>query len=91
MAINRGALEHKYKNEIHCNELAILPYYIANLNIEYTYQQKMGKYEEFKNICLVDTLENTVYEGKQGNQGKRKKIIEKMCYVARPAARTVSM
>lgn len=38
-------LTHKYKHEIHCNELAILPYYIANLNIEFTYQQKMGKYE----------------------------------------------
>jgi len=35
-------LEYKYKNEIHCNEVAILPYYIANLNIEYTYRQKMG-------------------------------------------------
>lgn len=34
-------LAHKYLHEIHCNELAILPYYIANLNIEYTYQQKM--------------------------------------------------
>ncbi|MBD2054810.1 N-6 DNA methylase [Oculatella sp. FACHB-28] len=58
-------LEHKYKNEIHCNEVAILPYYIANLNIEFTYQQKMGKYEEFKNICLVDTLEHCGFEGKQ--------------------------
>jgi predicted helicase len=58
-------LEHKYKNEIHCNELAILPYYIANLNIEYTYQQKMGQYEEFKNICLVDTLDHCTADGHQ--------------------------
>jgi len=58
-------LEHKYKNEIHCNEVAILPYYIANLNIEFTYQQKMGEYEEFKNICLVDTLDHCGFEGKQ--------------------------
>ena len=58
-------LEHKYKNEIHCNEVAILPYYIANLNIEFTYQQKMGKYEEFRNICLVDTLDHCGFEGKQ--------------------------
>jgi predicted helicase len=35
-----GKLEHKYKNEMHCNEVAILPYYIANLNIEATYKQK---------------------------------------------------
>lgn len=60
-------LEEKYKNEIHCNELAILPYYIANLNIEYTYQQKMNKYKPFENIVFVDTLDNLGFgfEGKQ--------------------------
>jgi len=58
-------LEHKYKREIHCNEVAILPYYIANLNIEFTYQQKMGKYEEFKNICLVDTLDHCTFNEQQ--------------------------
>lgn len=58
-------LEHKYQHEIHCNEMAILPYYIANLNIEFTYAQKMGKYEEFKNICLVDRLDHCGFEGKQ--------------------------
>jgi predicted helicase len=52
-------LRYKYQQEIHCNEVSILPYYIANLNIEYTYQQKMGEYLEFKNICLVDTLDHT--------------------------------
>jgi len=51
-------LEYKYKNELHCNEVAILPYYVANLNIEYTYKQKTGKYEEFTNICFVDTIDN---------------------------------
>jgi len=61
-------LEYKYKNEIHANEVAILPYYIANLNIEYTYQQKMGTYETFENIVFVDTLDNLGFEfrGKQG-------------------------
>jgi predicted helicase len=63
----KNKLTYKYKNEIHCNEVAILPYYIANLNIEFTYQQKMGKYEEFNNICLVDTLDHTTFEGKQGD------------------------
>ncbi|QWR76109.1 type ISP restriction/modification enzyme [Candidatus Magnetomonas plexicatena] len=51
-------LDYKYKNEIHANEVSILPYYIANLNIEYTFKQKMGYYEEFKNVCFVDTLDN---------------------------------
>ncbi|MDM8559012.1 type ISP restriction/modification enzyme [Candidatus Parabeggiatoa sp. HSG14] len=58
----KSRLPAKYKNEIHCNEVSILPYYIANLNIEYTYQQKMGKYEEFGNICFVDTLDNVGFE-----------------------------
>lgn len=54
----KNRLPLKYENEIHCNETAILPYYIANLNIEFTYSQKMGQYAEFKNICFVDTLDN---------------------------------
>ena len=51
-------LEHKYLHEIHANEVAILPYYIANLNIEYTYKERMGRYLEFPNLCFVDTLDN---------------------------------
>jgi predicted helicase len=60
-------LPYKYENEIHCNEVAILPYYVANLNIEYTYKQKIGQYVEFKNICFVDTLDNLGFDfaGKQ--------------------------
>jgi predicted helicase len=63
----KDLLQYKYENEIHCNEVAILPYYIANLNIEYTFAQKMGKYAEFKNICFVDTLDNLgfTYKNKQ--------------------------
>ena len=65
----KGKLKHKYKNELHANEVAILPYYIANLNIEYTYKQKMGEYEQFDNLCFVDTLDNTGFHwvGKQGD------------------------
>lgn len=47
-------LEYKYDHELHCNEVSILPYYIANLNIEYTYKQKTGRFNEFENICFVD-------------------------------------
>ena len=53
-----GRLEYKYLNEIHANEVAILPYYIANLNIEYSYKEKTGQYLEFPNLCFVDTLDN---------------------------------
>ena len=51
-------LEHKYRHELHANEVAILPYYVANLNIESTYAAITGHYEEFPNLCFVDTLDN---------------------------------
>ena len=51
-------LKRKYLNELYANEVAILPYYVANLNIEATYVALSGKYEEFPNLCFVDTLDN---------------------------------
>ena len=51
-------LERKYRHEIHANEVAILPYHIANLNIEYSYTERTGRYLEFPNLCFVDTLDN---------------------------------
>jgi predicted helicase len=66
--IPKQHLAYKYKNELHSNEVAILPYYVSNLNIEFTFKQKMGYYEEFTNSCFVDTLDNTgalAYIGKQ--------------------------
>ncbi|WP_317132380.1 type ISP restriction/modification enzyme [Ginsengibacter hankyongi] len=65
--LRKDKLEYKYKNEMNANEVAILPYYISNLNIEFTYTQKMGKYSEFENLCFVDTLDNMgfKYKGKQ--------------------------
>ncbi|HEY0861567.1 MAG TPA: type ISP restriction/modification enzyme [Pseudoxanthomonas sp.] len=52
-------LKHKYAEELHANEVGILPYYVANLNIEATYAAVMGRYDEFPGLCLVDTLDNT--------------------------------
>ncbi|MGA8897160.1 MAG: type ISP restriction/modification enzyme [Planktothrix agardhii] len=63
----KAQLPYKYEHEIHCNEVEILPYYIANLNIEFTYQQKMGNCPEFHNICFMDTLDHTVFADKQLN------------------------
>ena len=51
-------LRQKYKEELHANEVAILPYYVANLNIEATYQAITGQFAEFEGLCLVDTLDN---------------------------------
>lgn len=65
--MRKEKLEHKYRHELHANEVAILPYYISNLNIEFTYTQKTGQYAEFKNLCFVDTLDNMgfAFVGKQ--------------------------
>lgn len=65
----KQSLQHKFLHELHANEIAILPYYIANLNIEYTYRQRMGDYQPFSNICFVDTLDNLGFSfaGKQGD------------------------
>ncbi len=62
-------LEYKYLHDIYANELGLLPYYIANLNIEYTYQQKMGNYVEFNHICWVDTLDNAGFALKNQSAG----------------------
>ena len=60
----REKLFHKYKEELHANEVAILPYYVANLNIEATYAAITGQYGEFPGLVFVDTLDNTAGLGK---------------------------
>ena len=62
-------LAKKYKEELYANEIGILPYYIANLNIEHAYMSKMGEYEEFPGICFVDTLDNMDFDGGVGQGG----------------------
>jgi len=63
-------LAHKYREELHANEVAILPYYVANLNIEATYAGIQDRYEEFPGLCFVDTLDNVaalgIFSGDQG-------------------------
>ena len=56
------SVERKYLSEIHANEVAILPYYIASLNIEYTYRERAGRYREFPSLCFVDTLDNMAWQ-----------------------------
>ena len=69
-------LEHKYLNEMHANEVAILPYYIANLNIEYTYREKTGQFVEFPNLVFVDTLDNLDWKGATGGAVVRQGAFE---------------
>jgi len=42
---------------LHCNEVMLLPYYIASMNIEHEYFEQTGKYAPFEGICMVDTFE----------------------------------
>jgi predicted helicase len=55
--IQKTRLPHKYANELHCNEIMLLPYYIASMNIEHAYLEATGEYKAFEGICLVDTFE----------------------------------
>jgi len=50
-------LKYKYEHDLFCNEIMLLPYYIASLNIEHEYYEQTGEYEPFEGICFVDTLE----------------------------------
>ena len=68
-------LEYKYLNEIHANEVEILPYYIANLNIEYTYKELTGGYLGFPNLCFVDTLDNMNWKGASGSTVQRQTMM----------------
>lgn len=53
-------LERKYTREIKANEIVLLAYYIASVNIENTYHDLMGEnaeYRSFDGICLTDTFQ----------------------------------
>ncbi len=56
--IQKSALPYKYNHDLHCNEVMLLPYYIASMNIEHEYFEQTGKYEPFEGICMVDTFED---------------------------------
>ncbi len=55
--IQGSMLEEKYKNELHCNEVLLLPFYIASLNIEHEFFQRTRMYQPFEGITLADTFE----------------------------------
>ncbi len=62
--IKNKDLERKYKYEIYANELVLLAYYIATVNIENVYhdlekENSIGEvgYKEFGGICLTDTFQ----------------------------------
>ena len=56
--IPQDQLVYKYKNELHANELVLLAYYIAAINIEAVYHSYIiDDYTPFEGICLTDTFQ----------------------------------
>lgn len=58
--ISREALKRKYGREIHANEIVLMAYYIASVNIENVFHDLMGpdkEYHPFEGICLTDTFQ----------------------------------
>ena len=55
--IRGTALAEKYRHALHCNEVMLLPYYIASLNIEQAFFERTGEYLPFEGIALADTFE----------------------------------
>ena len=52
-------MERKYLNEIHCNEIVLLAYYIADVNIESVFHDITSRknYLPYSGICLTDTFQ----------------------------------
>lgn len=57
--IDKDNLLHKYQNEIHANEIVLLAYYIATVNIENALHDQLGSenYYPFEGIVLTDTFQ----------------------------------
>lgn len=57
--INKEDLVRKYTSEIHCNEIVLLAYYIADVNIEAVFHDltKREEYLPYDGICLTDTFQ----------------------------------
>ncbi len=64
--IKQEDLQRKFKKEIHANEMLLLPYYVASINIEEAYHSRIGgRYKQFSGITLTDTF--NMYESKDEN------------------------
>nr|WP_237462911.1 type ISP restriction/modification enzyme [Leucobacter chromiireducens] len=51
-------LPRKYANELHGNEILLLAYYIATVNLETTYQEITGDAQAFDGLILTDTFQS---------------------------------
>ena len=57
--IKKEDMERKYRNEIHCNEIVLLAYYVADVNIESVFHDLTQRkdYLLYDGICLTDTFQ----------------------------------
>ncbi|WP_349904374.1 DEAD/DEAH box helicase [Parafrigoribacterium humi] len=57
--ISDAQLPHKFREELHANEINLLAYYVAAVNIEEAYHSRMGgNYVPFDGVLLTDTFQN---------------------------------
>ncbi len=57
--ISSDNLVYKFKNELHANEIVLLAYYIATVNIETAFHEQTGMYNAFRGMVLADTFQMT--------------------------------
>lgn len=61
--ITLADITRKYTQELHANEIVLLSYYIAAINIESTFAEiNHEEYKPFEGIVLTDTFESTEQE-----------------------------
>ena len=54
---NLRNFEDFYRQRLFANEVMLMPYYIASLNIEREYYELTGRAAPFEGLCFVDTLD----------------------------------
>ena len=57
--IDKDVLLRKYATELHGNDIMLLAYYIAAVNIETAYAEIAGEYQPFEGIVLTDTFQSS--------------------------------
>jgi predicted helicase len=97
--IHEKDLERKFAGELHANEIVLLAYYIAAVNIEYAYHLQRAQsgvrdegYSPFEGIVLTDTFQLTEGKGSLEEQmfpdnnkrAKKQKAIDIRVIVGNP-------
>jgi len=72
-------LLRKYTSELHANEIVLLAYYIAAVNIEAAFHDLVGEYRPFEGIVLTDTFQlaesNPQIEGMEVLAGNSERVL----------------